>query len=207
MNLTKENIEVINATLIKNGVHYIDIRIEIIDHFASELENIDGDFATNFASLLEHKKEFVKQMQLSFQRLELRNGFQNLIRNVFSKRFLIVYFLTIIVLIFVVKNLGSDWFLNRFEFVPIIIPGPITLILLYSIFFSKSKSRDLIGLLSATNLILFSYIFIFLNIVRNASIWIGISVFSFFIVLSFFYYIFYFESKKEHKSKYQSLWN
>lgn len=207
MNLTKENIEVINATLIKNGVHYIDIRIEIIDHFASELENSDGDFDTNFALLLENKKEFVKQMQLSFQRLELRNGFQNLIRNVFSKRFLIAYFLTILVLIFAVKNLGSDWFLNRFEFLPIIIPGPITLILLYNTFFSKSKSRDLIGLLSATNLILFSYIFVFLPIIRTASPLTWIPIFSFFILLSFFYYIFYFESKKEHKSKYQSLWN
>lgn len=207
MKLTQENIAIINATLIKKGVHYIDIRIEIIDHFASELEKMDGDFETNFPILFDNKKDFMKQMQLSFQRVELRNGFQNLIRNVFSKRFLTAYFLTILVLISVGKNMGSDWFLSRFELVPIIISGPITLILLYSIFCSKSKSRDLIGLLSATNLILFSYIFIFLNIVRNASIWIGISVFSFFIVLSFFYYIFYFESKKEYKSKYESLWN
>lgn len=207
MNLTKENIEVINATLIKNGVHYIDIRIEIIDHFASELENIDGDFETNFALLLENKKEFVKQMQLSFQRLELRNGFQNLIRNVFSKRFLISYFLTVLLIAFLIKNNGSAWILGKFEYIPMILPGPITLILLYNTFFSKSKSRDLIGLLSATNLILFSYIFVFLPIIRTASPLTWIPIFSFFILLSFFYYIFYFESKKKYKSKYETLWN
>lgn len=207
MKLTKENIEVINATLIKKGVHYIDIRIEIIDHFASELEKMDGDFETNFLILFDNKKDFVKQMLLSYQRVEMSNGFQNLFRNIVSKRFLISCFLTVLLIAFLIKNSGSDWVLSKFEYIPMILPGPITLILLYNTFFSKSKSRDLIGLLSATNLILFSYIFVFLPIIRTTNLWIWIPIFSFFIVLSFFYYIFYFESKKEHKSKYESLWN
>ena len=207
MKLTKENIEVINATLIKKGVHYIDIRIEIIDHFASELEKMDGDFETNFPLLLDNSKDFVKQMQLSFQKLELSNGFRNLFRSIFSKRFLIAYFFFVLIIFLVVKNVGSDRFLYDLELIPILLPGPITLILLYTTFASKSKSRDLIGLLSATNLILFSYIFIFLPIIRSGSLWTWIPVFSFFMVLSFFYYIFYFESKKEYKSKYESLWN
>ena len=207
MKLTKENIEVINATLIKKGVHYIDIRIEIIDHFASELEKMDGDFETNFPLLLDNSKDFVKQMQLSFQKLELSNGFRNLFRNIFSKRFLIAYFFFVLFIFLVVNNVGSDRFLYDLELIPILLPGPITLILLYTTFASKSKSRDLIGLLSATNLILFSYIFIFLPIIRSGSLWTWIPVFSFFMVLSFFYYIFYFESKKEYKSKYESLWN
>ena len=156
MEVTKENIEVINATLIKKGVHYIDIRIEIIDHFASELEKMDGDFETNFEILFDNKKDFMKQMQLSFQRVEMRKGFQNLFRNILSKRFLISYFLTVLLIAFLIKNNGSDWTLGKFEYIPMILPGPITLILLYNTFFSKSKSRDLIGLLSATNLILFS---------------------------------------------------
>lgn len=207
MKLTKENIERINTALIKKGVHYIDIRIEIIDHFASELERIEGDFEINFSILLQRKKEFMKQMLLNFQRVEMKNGFQNLIRNILSKRFLIVYFLTTLLIVLVFKNLGSDWILNKFELVPIIIPGPITLILLYKTFFSKSKSRDMIGLLSATNLILFSYIFAFLPIIRTSGSWTWILVFSFFIVLSFFYYIFYFEARKELFLKYKSLWN
>lgn len=207
MKLTKQNIEVINAALIKKGVDYIDIRIEIIDHFATELENCDGDFETNFPLLLQNKKDFVKQMQLSFQRVELRNGFQKLITKIFCKRFLVAYLLTVLLIFLIVKISGTNWFFGKFEYVPMILPGPITLILLYYIFFSTSKSRDLIGLLSATNLILFSYIFIFLNIIRSARMWIGIPVFSFFIVLSFFYYIFYFRSKKEYKSRYESLWN
>ena len=207
MKLTKENIEVINATLIKKGVHYIAIRIEIIDHFASELEKMDGDFETNFPILFDNKKDFMKQMQLSFQRVEMRKGFQNLFRNIVSKRFLISYFLTVLLIALLIKNSANDWILSNFEYIPMILPGPITLILLYNTFFSKSKSRDLIGLLSATNLILFSYIFVFLPIIRTASPMTCIPIFSFFILLSFFYYIFYFESKKEHKSKYQSLWN
>ncbi|WP_026977232.1 hypothetical protein [Flavobacterium tegetincola] len=207
MKLTKENIEVINATLIKNGVHYIDIRIEIIDHFASELEKMDGDFETNFPLLLDNSKDFLKQMQLSFQKLELSNGFRNLFRNIFSKRFLIAYFFFVLFIVLVVNNVGSDQFLYNLELIPILLPGPITLILLYTTFASKSKSRDLIGLLSATNLILFSYIFVFLPFIRSGSLWTWVPVFSFFMVLSFFYYIFYFESKKEYKSKYESLWN
>lgn len=111
MKLTKQNIEVINAALIKKGVHYIDIRIEIIDHFATELENCDGDFETNFPLVLQNKKDFVKQMQLSFQRVELRNGFQKLVTKIFSNRFVVAYLSTILLFFLIVEISGTNWLL------------------------------------------------------------------------------------------------
>lgn len=207
MILTKNNIEEINSTLINNRVHYIDLRIEIIDHFVSELENKGGDFEIEFRALFENKKDFIKQTILENQKFELRNGFSKLVKNIFSLRFLAIYIFVAAVLFLISKSNGEDWFLSNFDMLPIIIPAPITLILLYTTFFSKEKSASMIGLLSAANLIFMSYLYFFLAVVRKLENFTWIPVFTFFIALSFSYYIFYFEARKELFLKYKSLWN
>jgi hypothetical protein len=45
MKLSKENISQIDKALFKKfGVIYYDVRLEIVDHLASEIEQMEGDF-------------------------------------------------------------------------------------------------------------------------------------------------------------------
>lgn len=207
MILTKNNIEEINSTLINNRVHYIDLRIEIIDHFASELEKREGDFKTEFPRLFENNKDFVKQMILENQKFELGNGFSKLAKNIFSFRFCAIYIIVAIVSFLTSKSFSEVWFLSNFDMLPIIIPAPITLILLYITFFSKEKSAKMIGLLSAANLLFMSYLYLFLALVRKLENFAWIPIFAFFIAVSLAYYIFYFEERKELRLRYKSLWD
>lgn len=39
MNLSKEQIDYIDAYLVKKGIKYLDVKLEMVDHIASEIEN------------------------------------------------------------------------------------------------------------------------------------------------------------------------
>ena len=205
MQLSREQIELINSALLKKGINYMDIRIEIIDHLASELESREGDFEENFACIMQNKKSFINEMISSNLKLELAKGFRKLFKNLFSLRFFRIYFLTTISLFILAQITGIDSVLHNLYVLPIVIPGPLTFALLYKMAFSKTKTTDMIGQLSAGNLVFFSYIFLFMKSIKNADSYIWIPIISFFIVLSIMYYIFYFESKKTQRLKYELL--
>ncbi|KGO92689.1 hypothetical protein [Flavobacterium subsaxonicum] len=60
--LTTQQIQFIDGQLKKAGIYFVDIRCEITDHIASELETLDGDFYDNLSEYLAtHKKEITSQ--------------------------------------------------------------------------------------------------------------------------------------------------
>lgn len=69
--LTHQQITFIDNYLKNSGIRYTDIRYEMTDHVAAELENMDGDFYDNFreymlrhkAGILQSNKKFAKNAQ------------------------------------------------------------------------------------------------------------------------------------------------
>lgn len=62
MGLTREQIQFIDDRLYNLGVKYIDIRYEMVDHIASELETMDGDFGENWTEyFITHHNDILKQ--------------------------------------------------------------------------------------------------------------------------------------------------
>jgi len=60
--LTTQQIQFIDGRLKKAGIYFVDIRCEMTDHIASELETLDGDFYDNLREYIEtHKKEITSQ--------------------------------------------------------------------------------------------------------------------------------------------------
>lgn len=60
--LTKEKIECIDGLLFRLGVKYMDIRYEMVDHIASELETKEGDFKNNLKEyFIMNSNELLKQ--------------------------------------------------------------------------------------------------------------------------------------------------
>ena len=75
MKLTKENIALIDKMLIKkNGVIYIDIRLELLDHLATELEQMDGKFEEMFSDFFESKKDFINKMNIQLNKQSSKKG-------------------------------------------------------------------------------------------------------------------------------------
>lgn len=207
MKISKENIEEVNTILIKNNVHYIDLRIEIIDHLCSELETMEGRFETVFPDFFESKKQIVQQMLRSHIKTGTRKGIKMLVQKLMSRRFLVFFLILNCIILLGNQYFDKNWILQNFDIWPIIISSPISFVLLYNVLLSKNKSTDLIELLAITNIILISYLFGIIYFIRNTDSFIWIPLFSFFITLSIAYYFFYFESKRLHQMKYTSLWS
>jgi hypothetical protein len=205
MKLTKQNIDTINQALIKDYIHYIDLRIEIIDHLSTELEQMDGDFDAVFPTFYAERKELVRQMFKSHMKSDSKKGYTLLMKNLFKWQFLGLVIVIICVVFAGFTAFGKEQFLEYFDIVPILLPIPITAIMLYTFLFSKNKSTDLTGLLGITNLVIVTYIFGGIYLVRKADLFVWLPLFSFYIAINIAYYFFYFSSKKKHKLKYELL--
>jgi hypothetical protein len=60
MKLTANNIKFIDRYLENSGVKYFDIRVEMVDHIASALEDREGDFYDNFRGyMVGHKSQLL----------------------------------------------------------------------------------------------------------------------------------------------------
>lgn len=192
MKLSKKNISLLENTLInKFGVVYLDIRIEILDHLAIELEEIHGEFEDIFPNFIESKKEFIKKTYISLNQQNSRTGAKLLLKNIFSIKFILCFIVMTLCVSQLVNIKGKLWFLENFDVLPIILPAPITFLILLKMFSIKRKSFT-ISFFGITNSVFMSYIFLFIHLVRKADNFYWIPIFSFFISLSIIYYYMYF---------------
>ena len=192
MKLTKDNISLLEKTLInKYGVVYLDLRLEIMDHLANEMEQLEGDFEEIFPNFIESKKEFIKKTYISLNRQSSRTGAKLLLKNIFSIKFILCFIVMMLCISYLVHIKGRVWFLENFDVLPIILPAPISLVILYKMFSIKRKSFT-ISFFGITNSFFMSYIFLFIHLVRKADNFYWIPIFSFFISLSIIYYYMYF---------------
>jgi hypothetical protein len=201
MKLTKDNISLLEKTLInKYALVYLDIRLEIIDHLANELEQLEGDFEEIFPNFIESKKEFINKTYISLDRQSSRTAAKLLLKNIFSTKFILCFILMTLCISYLVNINGKVWFLENFDTLPIIITAPISLLVLFNMFSIKQKSFT-ISFFGITNSVFLTYLFLVIHLVRKADNFYWIPIFSFFITLSIMYYYMYFiYIKYNHKA-------
>lgn len=207
MKLTQDNIQQIDSVLYqKYGVLYYDVRLEILDHLASELEQEKGDFEMIFPTFIANKKDFIQQTNINLNRSNSVRKTKALFSSIFSLNFLIGYLLVTVVVGSLTSIYSKEWVLNNFDGLPMIIPAPISVVLLYIMFFSKRwKSSEMMSLMLINNMLLLGYLFWFIHIVRKIDNVVWIPVFSFFITLSIAYYFFFSQLRSIHIQKYNTL--
>lgn len=192
MKLTKDNISLLEKTLInKYALVYLDIRLEIMDHLANELEQLDGEFEEIFPNFIESKKEFINKTYISLNRQSSRTAAKLLLKNIFSIKFILCFILMMLCISYLVNLNGKVWFLENFDTLPIIITAPISLLVLFKMFSFKRKSFT-ISYFGITNSVFLTYLFLIIHLVRKADNFYWIPIFSFFITLSILYYYMYF---------------
>lgn len=96
--ITTNQIRLIDEALKKIGVSYIDIRYEMTDHIATALETDKKDrpFEHNLKGyIITHKKELQK-INKKFMSISMVNAYKKLLSNIFTIRFLALFFLVYI---------------------------------------------------------------------------------------------------------------
>lgn len=88
--LTNEQIEKIDVALAKIGIAYADIRIELTDHIASELENKDGDFDRNLKTYILDNRKAIRKLNFKFMAMASRKAYRVLAGHLFGWRSLVL---------------------------------------------------------------------------------------------------------------------
>jgi len=84
MKLSKESISFLDQHLIKkHGVIFMDIRIEILDHLASLLEQTEGSFEAVIPDFMEKQKEFIYQTNLQLNQSHSKSSVRLLFTSIF----------------------------------------------------------------------------------------------------------------------------
>lgn len=177
--LTKENIQFIDAYLKNSNVEYLDIRIEMTDHVASEIEAkmVQGDvreFYEIFKSyMLEHKKGLLKNLK-KFKWQATKKAFKQIFINSYQPKTLFLTGLTVLLMFFVGKIFSkySDDFASLFMLASI-------MILITYVLKGKIKFSVLHELISITCLLNY---FIFCHLLEISFIKIGDFVCATFVV-------------------------
>lgn len=99
--LTQEQIKFIDDRLYNLGVEFIDIRYEMVDHIASELEAMEGDFGSNWTEyfiinrlqLLEQNKKAKRTAMLRAMKYYFRTLFSIAGITLGAITFILVYFI------------------------------------------------------------------------------------------------------------------
>jgi hypothetical protein len=199
MVLSKENITVIDKILLKkHGLIYQDIRLEILDHLASELETSEGAFDEKISEFMTAKKDFIQKTNQQLTQQYSKNGLQQVTKTVFSLPFILLYVTAILAFYYLIAVHGKDWFLTYFDILPIVIPAPLSLIELYSLCTSKRRLYTF-SLVGSFNMIFMTYLFLVIHLVRKADNIYAVAVFSFFFALSLMYYHAYWVAKQHTK--------
>lgn len=90
MKLTQEQVQYIDKALVKAGINYIDIRIELTDHIAAALEQKDERFEHHLKGyMLKHKSE-LKKTNLKFIIIAMVKAYKQLFANMLKPLFLVI---------------------------------------------------------------------------------------------------------------------
>lgn len=88
LKLTPDQIVAIDKALWDIEIRFLDIRIEMIDHAATALEGMAGDFNVNLERYIADNKRELRKNYRRFSRNASLNGVKQLLRNMFTVRFI-----------------------------------------------------------------------------------------------------------------------
>ncbi|RED46428.1 hypothetical protein DFQ10_101198 [Winogradskyella eximia] len=117
MNLTKENIQFIDTYLEQSDVKHIDIRMEMVDHVASEIENrIDAgdtrDFYYVFKDYMLEHKSFLLENNNRFLRQTTKKLSNQLLKSFFSIKSITLLAVFTAIIYFGFNNYDSELMKN-----------------------------------------------------------------------------------------------
>lgn len=113
--LSDRELAFVDHYLENSGIAYVDIRMEMTDHVASALENLEGDFYENLRLyMLEHKQELLKNNK-RFTRLAVRRAFKALGKTLLKPWFLVLPVVLVYTCLFFAKTVDATELIYNLE--------------------------------------------------------------------------------------------
>lgn len=142
--LTKENIKFIETYLVNSGVRYLDIRMEMLDHIATDIEATLNSKAISFydafkAYMVIHKKELLENNTKLYRQVAAKKVFKAFKTKFFSFAALSVFGILFFGLSILEKVLHAEQFLWVLEFFPSLIIGGA--MVMYALSFRSAHGR------------------------------------------------------------------
>lgn len=148
MEITKEQIQSIENRLEKNGINYWDIRIEILDHVVSDIENriekgesyksaLDNAFfSLGLSGNLDH---LTRSRLLTINKIVRKQYFTN-VKKLFTAPFSLLMMLLAISIYYLIFSFASEFVFKTMTFILLLAPIIVGVILYFSEFLQKKKS-------------------------------------------------------------------
>lgn len=108
MKLAANNIKFIDRYLENSGVKYIDVRMEMTDHIATALEEMDGDFYDNFKSYMIANKSLFLNTNRKFIRAAIGTALRTIGQQMVGPWFLLPFSFMLCVLYFIGPTTAED---------------------------------------------------------------------------------------------------
>ena len=175
MRLSKEQIQYIDSFLSKQGIKYLDIRYELIDHLASDYENSEQKNLDNYLySKLPFIKDFAKKRKNTIHWAYQNQLWKRIFLFFYKPKYVLTTILILFILYFIVYNL-------KIKTVIILVFLPIITAQLIGVYFSfKHKTKKLISLEHLFNIMALPSLFLFtFNILKDYFIENKIYLFAF----------------------------
>lgn len=145
MEITKTEIDKIDAALGKMGVAYMDIRMELTDHVANELENCEGDFDSELAAYLKKNKKSIKRTNRKMFFASSGGAYVELFKNIKQIRFLIGFSVAFSVIYKLCENLNQTDVFRWCLMVFCIVGGAASFLMLFRMFVRRRSYSGSIG--------------------------------------------------------------
>lgn len=137
--LTQQQVAFIDCYLQNSGIDYFDVRLEMTDHVATEIEQAEGSFYKNFNSYMaQHKEELLasyKKQKKEMMRMAAKQFFRTAVKPIW----LVLFVLLALGVAGMVGLAGVATALTILEYTFVGITATVTLHLLYSRMFRKRK--------------------------------------------------------------------
>ncbi len=131
--LAAEDIQFIDTYLINSGVHFIDIRVEMIDHIATDIEDTLQVKSVGFYEafknyMLLHKKALLKENQNMYRHMAARKVLKCFIATLLSYHTLFVFGLLFFGLSAIDKALDENQFVSVLNVIPMYSVGIVSIV-------------------------------------------------------------------------------
>lgn len=204
MRVTAKQINRIDERLIATGFHFMDIRLEVLDHLVCLLEEREGDFDTELEKIFISESAYLLQQRKSFF-FRMAGARINLFKDLLWNP----VFITLCILSFTVYSLlpynSVRDLLNDLDILPVALPIAAFVLHGWYFFRSNNKVTGTFAALFSISLLLQFYLLFLVPLVRKLENTWSVLILSLFTSVGIMMYVLFFTYKHKNEAKYRKL--
>lgn len=160
MKISAEQIKQIDIALGKMGVAYMDIRCELTDHIANELEAKEGDFDTELSIYLKQNKKHIRRTNRKMFFLSSAGAYKELVKTLIKPVFIVGFLMLAITMLLLNNYVGHENVMQFSFLVFCCVSSYISFAMLFRMFYRRRSYSGSIGFSLVVLVLLYLSIFV-----------------------------------------------